>query len=148
MSGSCHTRERFAGARACLEAAGSELEKRDRVGIAGRGALADVGPLLDRSDRPEGILAFSVGPAMSVVAAAAERDLVVGRDFEMVSWIAEECYESHYLPIFRGRAAAPAIVWSAATMAEHALALLADVGDGRVKDPVRLLVPTKLRLEG
>ncbi len=145
---SCHSRERLAGASACLKAVGSAIEEADCVGPAGGGSAERVDALLGRSDRPDAILALGQGSPAAVKRAADRLGLVVGRDFEMVCWVPEECYESHYLPIFRGGAAAPAIVWSAAAMTERALALLADVADGRVEEAVRLLVPTKLKVEG
>ena len=148
VSAFCHSRERFAGASACLRAEGVRLDERDCIEARGKIAPADMAALLDRSDRPEGILALGVGSARTVKAAADERGLVVGRDFEMVSWVTEECYDQAYLPVFRGGAPAPAVVWSAATMADRALALLSEIGDGLIRQPVRLCVPTRLRLDG
>ncbi|MHC4916162.1 MAG: substrate-binding domain-containing protein [Planctomycetota bacterium] len=148
VSAYCHSRERFAGASACLRAAGIDIEQRDCLEPREKLDAGKVAALLRRSDRPEGILALGLLSSAAVKEAADELGLTIGRDFELVSWVAEECYEGSYLPIFRGGAAAPAVVWSGATMAERALALLADVGDGLIGEPVRLCVPTKLKFDG
>jgi hypothetical protein len=146
-SGFCHSRERHAGAGAYLRAAGKGIADRDCLESPDEATVSRVAMLLDRSDRPDGILALGEKAPAVVKRAADDRGMVIGRDFEMIGWVPEECYRSHYLPVFRGGAAAPAVVWSAATMTERALSLLAEVADGLVTEAVRLCVPTKLKLD-
>jgi DNA-binding LacI/PurR family transcriptional regulator len=144
----CHTRERFAGANAALSVQNLRIADNHIVKPTAGERLEAVGRLLDREDRPKGILAFGVDTSSAVKRAADQRGLVIGRDFELVSWIVEECYDSYYRPLFEGGPPAPAVIWSAATMTDRALSLLAEVGDGSVKEPMRICVPTRLKLNG
>ena len=146
VNGFYHSRERFAGAGACLRDAGSHIEDRDCVEAREMLDAAGVRPLLDRSDRPDGILAFGLMAVQAVRDAAAGLGLEIGRDLQLVSWVTEECYDQYYLPIFRGAAPAPAVVWSARDMVDRALSLLAEAADGRIAGSMRVCVPTMLRL--
>mgnify|MGYP000964688732 CR=1 FL=1 len=137
----CHPRERFAGASARLRAASIHIADRDCVAADDAG----IGAMLAREDRPEGILAFGEnGPA--VVKRVADRlGLTIGRDFELVWWAAEECWEQLAYRAFGGALPPPAVVWSARTMVKRAMSLLAESGDGPVGETVRICVSTKLR---
>ncbi len=144
----CHSRERFAGAAAALSTHGlriaddciSEREK--------EGALEDACALLERADRPDGILAFGPAGLAALVGAADKLGLAIGRDFAAVGWTVEESYDLHYRPVFGGGPVAPAIVWSAREMAERALELLEQRSAAAGRQSVRVCVPTSVRLHG
>lgn len=143
----CHARERFAGVAACVRAEGIDIERRDCLEPRGKLKSADVAALFDRSDRPDGILAFGIDSTAIVKQVADERGLVIGRDFRLVSWVPEECYEQHHRGLFRGETPCPAVVWSAVSMTNRAFSLLSEVRDGTVKESMRLLIPTRLKVD-
>jgi DNA-binding LacI/PurR family transcriptional regulator len=139
----CHSRERFAGAAACLSKHGLGIAA-DCVCKALSGSpREEIRTFLSRSDRPEGIFAFS---GMGEVAkTSAELGLTIGRDFQAVGWVVEECYDSHFAPAFSGGPVPPAVVWKAGSMAERALALLEERRAAAGREPVRICIPTGLR---
>jgi LacI family transcriptional regulator len=139
-----HSRERFAGAAACLSKHGLAIAGDCVCKVTSDNPHAEIRAFLSRSDRPDGLLAFwGMG---EVVEVSRELGLAVGQDFQTVGWVVDECYDSHYRPAFGGASPAPAIVWRAGAMAERALALLDERHAAGGRDPVRICVPTSLRV--
>jgi DNA-binding LacI/PurR family transcriptional regulator len=141
-----HSRERFAGAAAALAAAGRRFEESVLVEAEGPDAPARASELLGRRDRPDGVLAFSSNALPLLMQAARQLRIGLGTQLRAVGWVVEEGYAVEYLPLFAGGPASPAVVWKASTMAERALALLAERRAGRSGEPVRVCVPTRLKL--
>ena len=141
----CHSRERFAGAVAALAAAGRRPAEPLSVDYQNEVLLTNVLDMLGRSDRPDGFLAFTSAGTVAVREAAIQQGLKLGTDVRMVGWIVEEFYSREHVPIFNGGPVPPAVVWKASSMAERALALLAERRAGRAGEPVRVCVPTRLK---
>jgi len=142
----CHSRERFAGAVAGLAARGKSLAP-EMVADTTRGeAEAAARGLLDRPGRPDAVLCFWKGAAKAMMSVAEQLKLEIGGDLLVVGWSVEEAYESEHLAVYAGGAVPPAVVWKASTMAERALALLAERRAGRAGEPVRVCVPARLKL--
>jgi DNA-binding LacI/PurR family transcriptional regulator len=142
-----HGRERYGGAAAALKAAGTEFSHQvdfpldpAATGVARR--------FLEGKARPTGVLALWRPAAAALLAAARELGLVPGRDFEMVGWCAEEIYAKGYLDLFAGAPAAPAVVWSAAAMAEAAVERLAARRERPDAAALQIRIPARLRLPG
>jgi DNA-binding LacI/PurR family transcriptional regulator len=102
--------------------------------------------LLARPDRPDGIIALWRGYALAVKHAADELGLRLGRDLELVGWCPEEIMESAYLPDFAGGPVPPTVTWSLRTMAETAAGLLDERRRTPAREPLRIKVPTRLRI--
>lgn len=140
-----HSRERYGGAAAALKSKAMELSHHAEVPLEPNPTEA-ARRLLQAPRRPTGILALWRPMAAAVLRAARELGLSVGKDFEMVGWCAEEIYEKGYLDLFDGQSAAPAVVWSAAAMANAAIARLAERRTQPDMDVVQIRIPAKLRL--
>jgi LacI family transcriptional regulator len=97
--------------------------------------------LLSRRKRPTAVLALWRRIAVGLLEAARELGLRPGEDFEMVGWSREAEYRRDYVPAFGDEPAQPAVVWSAAQMAEIALERLAARRTDPDMPPVRMLVP-------
>jgi LacI family transcriptional regulator len=140
-----HTYERHAGAVTALAAGGRSL------GIEVSGELDDEGlraaarEILSSRDRPDGVLAFDLQAVSALVEVCGKLGLTIGKELRVVGWLVEESLASDYVPIFRGGPVAPAIVWSASSMAEWALTLLAARREGGRGEPLRGNVPTRLK---
>jgi DNA-binding LacI/PurR family transcriptional regulator len=143
-----HSRERFAGANAALSMHGRRIDEDHIASAAQDGVTEAVTRLLDSGSRPEGVLAFGLKGMLAVKQAGERLGLVIGSDLAAVGWTVDECYDQHYLTMFRRSVAPPAVVWSAASMAERALSLLCEIGEGLIEEPLRLCVPTRLRFDG
>jgi LacI family transcriptional regulator len=102
--------------------------------------------MLARPDRPDGVIALWRGYALAVKHAADELGLRLGRDLELVGWCPEEIIDSAYLPDFAGGPVPPTVTWSLRTMAETAAALLEDRRRQVAREPLRVKVPTRLRI--
>jgi DNA-binding LacI/PurR family transcriptional regulator len=144
----CHSRERFAGAGAALRKHGLCFEDDLVVNPGPKEPVNVVRRLLASKDRPDGVLAFGPYGMTAVHEAGVELGLKLGSDLEMVGWIVEECYDLHYRPIFEGGYLPPAIIWSAREMAERAVSLLAERGEGAGRRAVRACISTELRTSG
>ncbi len=141
----CHSRERFAGAVAGLAACGREFAVvADTVGEA---AARDVRALLSNSGRPDGALVFWKSVSSEVVNACGELGLRLGRDLKVVGWSVEEFYASEHRAVFAGGAIPPAVVWKAPSMAEAALDRLEQIRKAGRGEPLRVNVPTRLRID-
>jgi DNA-binding LacI/PurR family transcriptional regulator len=144
----CHSRERFAGAVAALAAAGRHLPDLACVDAQGEELRRGTVALLGQPDRPDGILALAAGSATAVRDACMNRGLQLGKDLRMVGWIVEEFYAREHVPLFNGGPVPPAVVWKASSMAERALALLAERRQTQANEPVRVCVSTRLKFSG
>ena len=140
-----HSRERYAGAVAALAAAGLRFDESMLVEAEGGEASGKARELLGRANRPDGVLAFSEGALARLWEAARQLGIQPEVELRTVGWVVEECYAIEYLPLFAGGPVPPAVVWKAASMAERALALLAERRSGRAHEPVRVCVPTRLK---
>lgn len=138
-----HSRLRYAGALLALEQAGRRFaavsDGEDRVRL--------FGALLDRKSdaRPDGFLCLWGTVAEALLAAAASRKCRPERDFRMVGWCADALWETRYANFFGGRPPAPAITWSLQSMADHALARLAQRREAPDLEPLLIQIPTRLR---
>jgi DNA-binding LacI/PurR family transcriptional regulator len=143
---SVHSMERFSGASMALRKAGLAFRDADIAEAPEVDTREAARELLSRPDRPDGILALWRGAALETAAAARELGLELGRDVQLVGWCAEEQYAEGWLPHF-APAAVPAVVsWSMAALAEAAVARLAERRAHPGMIPLRLAVPTRLRL--
>jgi DNA-binding LacI/PurR family transcriptional regulator len=141
-----HSLARLAGASAALLRAGREMSPELRVETDDATVRARTVELLSRPDRPGAVLVLWRDVAVNVAAAARELGLAPGRDFEMVSLCVEEQYERDYRPAF-GDWVPPAVTWSARTMAGLAVSRLAERRTNPEMEPVRILLPVRLRSE-
>jgi DNA-binding LacI/PurR family transcriptional regulator len=140
----CHSRERFAGAAACLSMAGKTIESRDTLKLAGKSSAQKLKKILSRPDRPEAMLVFWKGAAALTAQVARELGLQLGRDLLLIGWCVEELFESEHLAVFAGSVLPPAIVWKAAEMTRSALQRL-EAGIQR-QTGQRTCIPVRLRL--
>jgi DNA-binding LacI/PurR family transcriptional regulator len=141
-----HAVDRFSGAAAGLDRAGLALAPELRVNTGGGEIKSKALELLSRADRPDGVIALWSETALAVASAARELELELGRDLDLVGWSVEELYESLYRPGFNGAPAAPAVTWSAAAMADAAVARLAERRTNPRLPALRIKVPVRLRL--
>lgn len=102
--------------------------------------------MLVSPDRPTAVIALWNDLSHSLIGAADDLGLQLGRDLEMVGWSTLEQYEGDYLQRFVTQAPQPAVVWSVREMAEICITRLAQ----RRVDPgmpvTRTRVPTRLML--
>ncbi len=145
-----HTRERHAGATAGLAAEGRALAVETSMSkdLPEDELRVEARKFLEGQDRPDGILAFDLDSAKALMKVAGELDLVPEKDFWMVGWLVEECLASDYALLFRGESVSPVVTWRASSMAEWALKLLSARRAGEGGEPVRVNIPTALKLEG
>jgi DNA-binding LacI/PurR family transcriptional regulator len=138
--------DRLSGALTELMAAGRPLAPELVVHARLQDYRQRARELLARPERPDGIIALWRGYALAVKEAADELGLRLGRDLELVGWCPEEIIESAYLPDFAGGPVPPTITWSLRTMAETAAALLEERRRKAAREPLRIKVPTRLRV--
>jgi len=120
---STQSRHRFGGAISALTSEGLEFAHRGGADRLSPRLVQEAREMLSRPDRPTAVLALWQQLAVAVVSAARELGLVIGKDVEVIGWCAEEIYADAFLNSMGG-AKVPAVVWSAATMAETALSRL------------------------
>jgi DNA-binding LacI/PurR family transcriptional regulator len=141
-----HSRDRLGGTVAGLLSLGLDLPPEMRVGVSVSDHRQRVGELFAGRTPPEGIIAPWLELAISVKRAGEERGMALGRDYELVGWCAEELYEHRWLPHFGEGPVAPAISWSIATMAETAVARMNERRENPKLAPLRVKIPTRLRV--
>ncbi len=145
-----HYRDRFGGAVVGIASEGCDLVPELLVATEGdmeeAAKVKAARDLLSRPDRPDGIISLWRDKAMAVKQAGDELGLELGRDYHLVGWCPEELYETHWRAQFDGEKPAPAICWSIRTMAEIALSRLAERRANPELPPLRVCVPTWLRL--
>jgi len=147
VASSAHSFDRFSGVAAGLARAGLPLTPELCVEAVGAELPARARELLARPDRPDGVIALWSETALAAASAARELGLVLGRDLDLVGWSVEELYAGVYRAGFNGAPAAPAVVWSAAAMAEAAVARLAERRTNPRLPALRIKVPVRLRDE-
>jgi DNA-binding LacI/PurR family transcriptional regulator len=143
-SESSQSKERFGGARSVLIAEGMDFacsSGHDRLSVQ---LAQEARAMLSRADRPTAVLALWQQVALPIVIAARELGLVIGKDIELIGWCAEEIYADAFLPSMGAKV--PAVVWSAATMAETALARLLERRANPKLPTVRIDVETRLKV--
>jgi DNA-binding LacI/PurR family transcriptional regulator len=141
--------ERYSGAVGGLAREGLGLAPDMEIAVPLRNreaAVAAARKLLERSDRPTGILALWQGVALAVGEAAASLGMTVGRDFDMVGWFGEEDYGADYLSSFGAGGAPATVVWSEAEMAEACIARVLQRRENRELKPLTIKIPTKLKI--
>jgi DNA-binding LacI/PurR family transcriptional regulator len=140
-------RERLSGALSGLAEAGIKVPKGARLTADSGKEYETARALLERKNRPTGVLALWRHPALALAQAAADLGLAIGRDVDIVGWTSEEQYDAHYRAQFREDVPPVAIVWSARAMAEASMTRLVQ----RRADPgmaaLQIRVPTRLRTE-
>ena len=142
-----HSIDRYGGSLVGLRNAGLDFAPELLVDTSDRSTIKEKArALLSRPDRPEAIIALWASRATALAEAAAELGLVVGRDFEMVGWAAEELYDSVYRPAFREGEVPPTVTWSAAQLAEAAVDRLVARRAAPDMPTMRIKIPVKLRL--
>ena len=119
--------------------------------IAGWDRGQDVRPavrrLLERRDRPTGLVALWRDMAVPAAEVVAELGLVLGKDVEMVGWCSEEQFATEYAPHLPAGRVPATVTWSIAQLARTAVARLVERRAHPELPPIRLIVPTWLRAE-
>jgi LacI family transcriptional regulator len=100
--------------------------------------------LLARPDRPTAVIALWANVATAVARAAANLGLELGRDLELIGWATEEEFES-YRDLFPNNRAPASVTWRIETLAEMALARLAERRAKPGLPVARINVETRLR---
>ncbi len=140
-----HSKDRFGGFAAGMAAAGLPIDPALCVAADEPHALERARELLSRSDRPSAVAALWAGLAVPVAQAAADFGLVLGQGFDMVGWSMAEVFEAAYLPRFRAGQVPPTVTWSVRTMAEAALARMAERRLNPGMAALRVRIPVRLR---
>ena len=140
-----HSKDRFGGFAAGMAAAGLPLEREMCLAVGEPEAQARARELLSRPERPTAAVALWAGLVVPVARAAAELGLAPGRDLDLVGWSMEEVFESSYRPLFQGLPVPPTITWSVRTMAEAALARMAERRQNPGMAALRVRIPVRLR---
>jgi DNA-binding LacI/PurR family transcriptional regulator len=146
LAGNVHAFDRLSGVTGALAELGLPLPADLRVTAGDSEALPKARELLARRDRPDGVVALWTNLTIAAAAAARELGLELGRDLDLLGWTVEELHEAVYRPGFNGGPVPPAVVWSAAAMAEAALARLAERRSNPRLPALRIKVPVRLRL--
>lgn len=144
MSAYCHTRERCAGVAAGLASQRRILLPDAIMDVEGGALEAAARELLARKPRPDGVTVFTKDAARALRAAAAQAELVIGKDLRVIGWTVEDCFESEHAATFAGGPLPPAVVWQARDMAEAAVELLVSGPQAR-KPGRRVLVPVRIK---
>lgn len=147
ISESIHGMARFSGARSALMEAGIEFDRSLVLELpegVPSGAVID---LLNRSDRPTGILALWQARCLEAVRAAQGRRIELGKDLDLVGWCPEEDYDLGYRASFGGYVP-PTITWSIASMAHNAIARLAQRRMRPSLPPLWMNIEVKLVVPG
>ena len=143
IRGSCHSRERYAGAVAGLALEGRVLEPTAEDLWSGESEAA-IRRLLSGTHRPDGVLVFGGKLLRAVKKVADEMGIRIGRDLHLVGWSVEEMAEAEHRSVFAGGEIPPAVVWSARAMVDTALDLLQYRRGHPNQSPLRVQVPTHL----
>jgi len=141
-----HSRARFGGAVAALAGAGIELPPELRFVTNDAAARATAREMLSSSDRPTGILSLWRGTSLELAAEAATQGLKLGRDLDIVGWSTAEEHGDYCRTAAEHGPVPPAVVWSVEHMARMAMSRLVERRRDPGLPPVRINVPTELRL--
>jgi len=137
--------ERWGGVMAGLRRRGLTVAPEFVVNSVEPGAGPALRRMLSRKRRPTGLVALWPPESHQAVRGAVEAGLAPGRDLEIVGWCIEESY-GPFAAEFGGGAAPAAVTWSIRELAGRALAQLAERRSSPDAPPVRVVVPTRLRL--
>lgn len=149
-----HSRDRLSGALLGMHATGSQTFSTDHLLDLDPIATTDgdecfrsaIRMLLSSPNRPDGVVVLWMRLGHLVKEVADELGLVLDDDLKLVCWSMEEFYDARYVPGFNGAAVPAAITWSADTMAETALARLAERRSNPDLPFLRIKIPTRLRV--
>jgi LacI family transcriptional regulator len=136
--------ERWGGAVAGLARRGLEIPPELVASNVSMRNIEAAQALLAWPDRPTAVIALWANVATAVARAAANLGLELGRDLELVGWATEEEFESYRDFFPHGRAPAT-VTWRIETLAETALARLAERRTHPHLPPARINVETRLR---
>jgi DNA-binding LacI/PurR family transcriptional regulator len=143
VAASHHSLLRFAGAQSAFHSRGRELPRK-RVTVPSEDAEASARQLLSRKNRPTAVLALWAGLGVAVGRAAAQLNLKLGDDLELVTWTTENGYRNRIQREFGVKTAPPTVVWNTDEMAEITVdRLLWHLREPDLK-PLRISVPTRL----
>jgi DNA-binding LacI/PurR family transcriptional regulator len=140
-----HDIARLAGARAELERAGAPLAPEFCINCDRFDAADSAREVFSGRRRPDAVLALWTDVAAAALRGAGALGLRPGRDYGMIGWAREDMYERYYRPAFGAEEVQPAVVWSAAQMADLALDRLAARRKNPEMPPVKMVVPVRLR---
>ena len=96
-------------------------------------------------DRPTAVIALWRPEAIAAGRAAARLGLVIGRDLDIVGWVAEENYPEFVTAFPEGQVPA-AVTWRLRSLAEAVMARLAERRRRPNLPAMRMVVETRLRL--
>jgi LacI family transcriptional regulator len=145
ISASVHSMTRFGGAVNGLIRSGARLDPDLQVETPEEDSMESARELLSRSDRPTAVLALWRERCLEIANAAREMGLELGKDLDVVGWIVDEQYHENYVLHFAGSPVPPAVVWDASTLAETAVARLAERRERPDLPPMRINIETRLR---
>jgi DNA-binding LacI/PurR family transcriptional regulator len=137
--------ERWGGVMAGLRRRGLTIAPEFVVNTLAPGPEQAVRRMLARKGRPTGLVALWPPESHLAVRSAVEAGLIPGKDLEVVGWCTEEGYRQ-FTAELGGGAAPAAVTWSVRELAGRALAQLAERRSSPDAPPVRVVVPTRLRL--
>ena len=146
LRGNVHTHDRLGGTVAGLLEAGLDLPPGMRAEADSDDCEVKARKLMARKNRPEAVIALWWNFGAAIKRAADDLGLVLGKDYELVTWSSEELYEHTCRLEFGDGPMPPVITWSIATMAETAVARIAERRANPDLAPLRVKVPTRLRL--
>jgi len=138
--------QRWGGAVAGLKRHGLGLDP--RLIIDSNPEEDPVGQIQDAlagADRPTAIIALWRPEAIAAGRAAARLGLRIGRDLDIVGWVAEENYAEYVTAFPEGQLPA-AVTWRIRSLAEAAMARLAERRRRPGLPAMRMVVETRLRL--
>ncbi|MHC4915842.1 MAG: GntR family transcriptional regulator [Planctomycetota bacterium] len=141
-----HSRDRLGGTVAGLISQGLDLPPEMRISAERDNHPEIAEKLMSGRKPPEGIVALWLEFALALKRAGDKRGMVLGKDYELVGWCADELYDHRWLPNFGEGPVAPAISWSIATMAETAVARMNERRENPKLAPLRVKIPTSLKL--
>ncbi len=143
-----HSMARYSGALMELRRQGGSIPDEFDFECDKHSAVEVGKTILQKKNRPRAILALWLNIAIGLVKAARELGMEPGVDFDMVGWTSGEEYERDYTPTFTGFRVQPAIFWDPMEMAEQAVDRLESQRRVSNLPPVRVSVPTVLRMPG
>ena len=139
--------DRFGGACAGFFEAGTHLDPARCHNLDPDDGVDRAVEVLAGRQRPDGVIALWHNIAEGLKRAADKKNLVIGRDFELVGWSVEEIHETRFRQAFLPGPVPPAITWSARAMAETAMARLSERRENPDLEAITVKVPTALRTE-
>jgi DNA-binding LacI/PurR family transcriptional regulator len=137
--------ERWAGAAGCFRDREVEMPPELVAHAYGPQAESELRRMLSGRKRPTALLALWRECATTAARLAGELGMVPGRDIEIVGWSAEE-QSAEYAAAFAPAAVPATVVWSMRSLAETAVARLAERRARPELPAARISVETDLRI--